>query len=119
MHTFSTWRLFAELKFIDSHKKLNGIQNKFCTELLQKLVASPLDVGLILAWARGASAEEYSFHPQGGLDRARNVTVLVKSIANATQLLPSVHSHPQPFAMGLPTFPRFLLLNVLGLCSYL
>jgi hypothetical protein len=24
--------------------------------------------GLILAWARGASAEEYSFHPQGGLD---------------------------------------------------
>jgi hypothetical protein len=46
--------------------------------------------GLILAWARGASAEEYSFHPQGGLDRARNVTVLVKSMANATQLLPSV-----------------------------
>jgi len=42
MHTFSTWRLFAELKFIDSHKKLDGIQNKFCTELLQKLVASPL-----------------------------------------------------------------------------
>jgi hypothetical protein len=47
-------------------------------------------VRLILAWARGASAEEYSFHPQGGLDCARNVTVLVKSIANATQLWPSV-----------------------------
>ncbi len=46
--------------------------------------------GLILAWARGASAEEYSFHPQGDLDCARHVTVLVKSIANATQLLPSV-----------------------------
>jgi hypothetical protein len=52
--------------------------------------------GLILAWARGARAEEYSFHPQGGLDRARNVTVLVKSIANATQLLPSVHSVSSP-----------------------
>jgi hypothetical protein len=33
--------------------------------------------GLILAWAKGASTEEYSFHPQGGLDCARNVTVLV------------------------------------------
>jgi hypothetical protein len=46
--------------------------------------------GLIFAWAGGASAEEYSFHPQEGLDRARNVTVFVKLIANATQLLPSV-----------------------------
>ena len=49
-----------------------------------------------MAWARGASAEAYSFHPQGGLDRARNVTVLVKSLANATQLLPSVLSVPCP-----------------------
>jgi hypothetical protein len=49
--------------------------------------------GLILAWARGANAEEYSFtHRERGLDCARNVTVLVKSIANATQLLPSVLS---------------------------
>jgi hypothetical protein len=47
--------------------------------------------GLILAWARGASAEEYSFHPQRGLDCARNVTVLVKSIANATQVFPLVN----------------------------
>jgi hypothetical protein len=46
--------------------------------------------GLILAWARVARAEEYSFHPQGVLDCTRNVTVLVKSIANATQLLPFV-----------------------------
>ena len=51
--------------------------------------ASDYAFGLILAWARGASAEEYSFHPQGGLDCAHNVTVLVKSIANATQLWPS------------------------------
>jgi hypothetical protein len=48
--------------------------------------------GLILAWARDASADKYSFHPKGGLDCAHNVTVLVKSIANATQLLPSVLS---------------------------
>jgi hypothetical protein len=52
--------------------------------------------GLTLAWARGASAEENSFHPQGGLDCARNITILVKSIANATQLLPSVLSVSSP-----------------------
>jgi hypothetical protein len=31
----------------------------------------------------------------------------------------AVHSYAQLFAMGLPTFPRFLLLDVLGWCSYL
>jgi hypothetical protein len=57
---------------------------------MDNITAPDYSIGRILAWARGASAEEYSFHPQEGLDRARNVTVLVKSIANATQLLPSV-----------------------------
>jgi hypothetical protein len=33
--------------------------------------------------------DKYSYHPQGGLDCACNVTVLEKSIANATQLWPS------------------------------
>ena len=54
-------------------------------------------LGLILAWARDASADEYSFHPLGqGLDCARNVPVLVESIANTTQLLPLVLSVPCP-----------------------
>jgi hypothetical protein len=57
---------------------------------MDKINAPDYAFGLILAWARGASAEEYSFHPQGGLDCAHNVTVLVKSIANAKQVLPSV-----------------------------
>jgi hypothetical protein len=35
-------------------------------------------------------------HRQGGRDCARNVTVLVKSIANATQLLPSILSVSSP-----------------------
>ena len=65
-------------------------------KVMDNINAPDFAFGLILAWARGASAEEYSFHPQGGLDRARNVTVLVKSIANATQLLPSVHSVSSP-----------------------
>jgi hypothetical protein len=51
--------------------------------------------GIILAWARGASAEEYLFRPQGGLDYARNVTVLVKSIANATVLVRSIANATQ------------------------
>jgi hypothetical protein len=52
--------------------------------------------GLILALVRGASAEEYSFHPQGGLDCARTETVLVIFIANATHVLPSVRLVSSP-----------------------
>ena len=55
----------------------------------------------ILSWARGASAEEYSFYPQGGLSRSRNVEVLLRSISNATQLLPNVVSVVCP--QGPPT----------------
>jgi hypothetical protein len=66
-------------------------------KVMDNINAPDYAFGLIFAWAtRGASTEEYSFHPQGGLDRARNVTVLVKSIANATQLLPSVLSISSP-----------------------
>ena len=45
------------------------------------------------------SAEEYLFHLQEGLDCACNVTVLVKFIANATQLLPSVLSVACPHSL--------------------
>ncbi len=67
-----------------------------CTAALLKVMddinAPDYAFGLILAWARGASTDKYSFHPPGDLDCACNVTVLVKSIANSTQLLPSVLS---------------------------
>lgn len=78
---------------------MHTIDQKWTAALLKvmdDINAPDYAFGLILAWARGASAEEYSFHPQGGLDRARNVTVLVKSMANATQLLPSVLAVPCP-----------------------
>ena len=78
---------------------MHTIDQKWTAALLKvmdDINAPDYAFGLILAWARGASAEAYSFHPQGGLDRARNVTVLVKSLANATQLLPSVLSVPCP-----------------------
>jgi hypothetical protein len=72
---------------------LHTVDQKWTAALLKvmdNINALDYAFGLIFAWARDASAEQYSFHPQGGLDHARNVTVLVKSIANATQLLPSV-----------------------------
>jgi hypothetical protein len=59
-------------------------------KLMDNINAPDYAFGLILPWARGASADKYLFHPQGGLDCAHNVPVLVKSIANAIQLLPSV-----------------------------
>ena len=65
---------------------MHTIDQKWTAALLKvmdDINAPDYAFGLILAWARGASAEAYSFHPQGGMDRARNVTVLVKSLANA------------------------------------
>jgi hypothetical protein len=74
---------------------MHSVDQKWAAALLKvmdNINAPDYAFGLILAWARGASAEEYYFHPQGGLDCAHNVTVLVKSIANATQLLRCVLS---------------------------
>ena len=87
--------LLKRLPILDSRIRLikNGLLR---LKVMDDINAPDYAFGLILAWARGASAEEYSFHPQGGLDRARNVTVLVKPIANATQLLPSVLSVSSP-----------------------
>jgi len=50
----------------------------------------------ILKWARGANADNYSFFPDGGLSRSRNVDVIFKSLRNATQLLPSVQAVTVP-----------------------
>jgi hypothetical protein len=61
-------------------------------KVMDNINAPDYAFGLLLALVRGASAEEYSFNPQGGLDCACNLAVLVKSIANATQLLPSALS---------------------------
>ena len=60
---------------------MNIVDQKWTAALLKamdNINAPDYAFGLIFAWAtRGASTEEYSFHPQGGLDCARNVTVLV------------------------------------------
>jgi hypothetical protein len=54
----------------------------------------------IIKGSRGAHKEKYSFYPQGGLTRARNVNVLCLSMDNATKLLPAVRNVVVPH--GLP-----------------
>lgn len=87
---------------------LHTIDQKWTVALLKVLDdinAPDYAFGSILAWARAASADEYSFYPQGGLDRSRNVEVLLKSMSNATQLLPNVvsvscpHGPPSPIVV--------------------
>jgi hypothetical protein len=46
----------------------------------------------IIKWSRDAHEAKYSFYPQGGLTRARNVNVLFLSMDNATKLLPAVRN---------------------------
>ncbi|KAI2501297.1 hypothetical protein MHU86_13160 [Fragilaria crotonensis] len=44
----------------------------------------------VLKWARNAQTDGYSFYPDGGQSRMKNVDVLFKSVTNAQKLLPSV-----------------------------
>jgi hypothetical protein len=97
---------------------MHTVDQKWTAALLKvmdNINAPDYAFGLILAWARGASTEEHSFHPPGGLDCACNVTALVKSIANATQVLPSVllvsSPHGPPFDVVVFDFvPQLLCL---------
>ena len=61
-------------------------------KLLDNMNAPDYAFHHILQWARGANADNYSFFPDGGLTRARNVQVMFSSLRNAKQLLPSVQT---------------------------
>ena len=50
----------------------------------------------ILTWARSAIAEGFSFQPEGGKTRRRNVERLFAMMNNATQLLPTVRTVAVP-----------------------
>jgi hypothetical protein len=50
--------------------------------------------GKILLWAREAASAQYSFYPQEGMSRNKNVENLVNSMENAKHLLPSVYTVP-------------------------
>jgi len=50
--------------------------------------------GKILLWAREAASAQYSFYPQGGMSRNKNVENLVNYMENAKHLLPSVYTVP-------------------------
>ena len=63
----------AILKIVDDIKATNGA------------------FGKILLWAREAASAQYSFYPQGGMSRNKNVENLINSMENAKHLLPSGH----------------------------
>jgi hypothetical protein len=44
----------------------------------------------ILTWGREAARDKYSFYPQGGLDRNKQIDMLFNSVENAKNLLPVV-----------------------------
>ena len=53
------------------------------------------NMNAIIKWARAvAKNNNYSFYPQGGLLRCKNVDILFESMNNAKELLPSVQPVP-------------------------
>ena len=61
-------------------------------KILDEMNAPDYAFESILKWARSASADTYSFYPDGGLSRLRNIDELFSSMKNAKQLLPSVYT---------------------------
>jgi len=50
----------------------------------------------VIKWAQAASSDDYSFCPDGGCSRLRNIDILFQSVHNAKRLLPSVVTVPMP-----------------------
>ncbi len=63
-------------------------------KLLDDMNAPDYTFAAIIKWGRAAKDDNYSFHPQGGLLRSKNVDILFQSMNNAKQLLPSVQPVP-------------------------
>ena len=65
-------------------------------KLLDDMNAPDYAFKAILTWARSAIAEGFSFQPEGGKTRRRNVERLFAMMNNATQLLPTVRTVAVP-----------------------
>jgi hypothetical protein len=65
-------------------------------KVLDDLNAPDYAFHAILTWARGAIADGFSFRPEGGQTRRRNVERLYALMNNATQLLPTVRTVAVP-----------------------
>jgi hypothetical protein len=63
-------------------------------KLLDDMNAPDYASEAIIKWGRAAKDDNYSFHPQGGLSRSKNVDILFQSMNNAKQLLLSVQPVP-------------------------
>ena len=59
-------------------------------KILDEMNAPDYAFGSIMAWARSASADSYSFYPAGGLSRSKNVDSLIASVHNGRHILPFV-----------------------------
>ena len=70
-------------------------------KILDEAQAPDYAFGQVLKWARLASTHGYSFAPNGGLSRSKNVDVLINSVVNADKLLPFVRRVEVPH--GLPS----------------
>ncbi len=56
-------------------------------KILDHANAPDYTFGEVLAWARSASANNYSYNPIGGLSRSKNVDALINSVHHRNKLL--------------------------------
>jgi hypothetical protein len=59
-------------------------------KILDHANAPDYTFGEVLAWARSASADRYSYNPVGGISRSDNVDALINSVRNGKKMLPFV-----------------------------
>jgi hypothetical protein len=76
-------------------------------KLLDDMNAPDYAFHATLTWARAAIADGFSFPPEGGKTRRRNVERLFAMISNAKQLLPTVRT------VAVPHGPRVMSLHLI------
>ena len=76
-------------------------------KLLDEMNAPDYAFHATLTWARAAIADGFSFPPEGGKTRRRNVERLFAMISNAKQLLPTVRT------VAVPHGPRVMSLHLI------
>jgi hypothetical protein len=59
-------------------------------KILDEIQAPDHAFGKILTWGHEAARDKYSFYPQGGLDKNKQIDILFNSVENAKNLLPAV-----------------------------
>ena len=84
-------------------------------KLLDDMNAPDYAFEKIIKWARGAKNDNYSFYPQGGLSRSKNVDVLFSSMTNATKLLPNIQTVQVPHGPSIDVITYHFVPQLLSL----